>query len=323
MIIPKKLSDAIEKQINEYSYNKLLSDAQNLSRKYRENTGDSKRLLTTKSEAFAYALARMPATFGAVMDVLNYTMELVDFQPKTLIDAGAGTGTVAWACNEKLNLESYICLEKENAMLDLGKMLMLGNPELNNKTEWKKFDLIENNIQDRADIVVSSYVFNEIHENDRIKVIEKLWNATDKMLVIIGPGTPRSFNNLLTLRNHMIEIGAKLIGPCPGRYECPVSQIENEWCHFSCRVNRSKIHKQLKSGEVPYEDEKYMYFAFVRDEQNANKIGSRIIRHPIIRSGYVQLNLCTKEGIINKTVTKKNKVEYKIARKSKTGDSFR
>ncbi|MFO7611558.1 MAG: small ribosomal subunit Rsm22 family protein [Clostridia bacterium] len=290
--------------------------------KYRENNGDGKQLLTTKSEAIAYSLARMPATFGAVMDVLKYTLELVDFQPKTLIDAGAGTGAVAWACNEQLNLESYICLEKENAMLETGKSLMLGNPGLDNKTEWRKFDLIVNDLPDRADIVVASYVLSELHEDDRIKVIEKLWHSTEKVLVIIGPGTPRSFDNLLILRNHMIKTGAKLVGPCPGQYPCPVSQIENDWCHFSCRVNRSKIHKQLKGGEAPFEDEKYMYFAFAREELCTRRISSRILRHPLIQSGYIKLNLCTKDGVMNKTVTKKDKEEYKVARKSKTGDSF-
>ena len=38
----------------------------------------------------------------------------------------------------------------------------------------------------------------------------------------------------------------------------------DDWCHFTCRVARSRLHKLLKGGEAPYEDEKFAFLAVAR-----------------------------------------------------------
>jgi Mitochondrial small ribosomal subunit Rsm22. len=51
-------------------------------------------------------------------------------------------------------------------------------------------------------------------------------------------------------------------------------------------------------------------------------IKSRIIRHPQIRKGHVIIELCTKEGIKQVTVTKSNRDIYKKVRNLKWGSTF-
>ena len=57
----------------------------------------------TATDALAYALARMPATYAAVAAGLNALSEIKpDFAPATLLDVGAGPGTATWAAAEIL-----------------------------------------------------------------------------------------------------------------------------------------------------------------------------------------------------------------------------
>ena len=90
---------------------------------------------------------------------------------------------------------------------------------------------------------------------------------------------------------------------------------KNDWCHSICRIARTKIHKKLKGGVVPYEDEKFSYMAFSKKE--CKMAEARILRHPKSEPGKITLEVCTKKGIDRIIVTKKNKEKFKIARKSK------
>ena len=78
------------------------------------------------------------------------------------------------------------------------------------------------------------------------------------------------------------------------------------------------MHKLLKEGEVPYEDEKFAYITISRIK---TKKADRILRHPKIENGRITLKLCTTEGDIEeKTITKKEKEKFKIAKKLSNGD---
>jgi ribosomal protein RSM22 (predicted rRNA methylase) len=92
-----------------------------------------------------------------------------------------------------------------------------------------------------------------------------------------------------------------------------------DWCHFSQRIERTSLHRQLKGGELGYEDEKFSYI--VADKSCASPTAARIVRHPRKHSGHVQLMLCTTAGHIeNRTVTRSSKAAYKQARKAEWGD---
>ena len=92
----------------------------------------------------------------------------------------------------------------------------------------------------------------------------------------------------------------------------------NTWCHFSTRVSRSKLHKDIKGGDAPYEDEKYSYIAFSKSEVIPCK--NRILRHPQINPGFVELEVCSKDGFKKIKYSKKDKELFKKARKSDAGD---
>ncbi|CAM5684570.1 rRNA methyltransferase OS=Streptomyces rimosus subsp. rimosus (strain ATCC / DSM 40260 / JCM 4667 / NRRL 2234) OX=1265868 GN=SRIM_011480 PE=4 SV=1 [Streptomyces rimosus subsp. rimosus] len=95
---------------------------------------------------------------------------------------------------------------------------------------------------------------------------------------------------------------------------------------MSARVARSSLHRQVKGGSLPYEDEKFSYVAAVRPEladgSPAGAPTARIVRRPQLRKGQVLLDLCTEQGLRRDTVTKRHGERYKAARDAEWGDAW-
>ena len=241
MELPIQLKEKLEQEIDGIELRKLKQSAQNISEKYRDKSQNkmSTRLITSKEDAIAYAVSRMPATYGAVYSALEHSLEMIqDEKITSLLDVGAGTGTATWAANELLNIERNICVENEDYMLNLGKKLMQDEITY---VQWIKKNVITDNLEQGADLVISAYVLNEIKPENRIQILEKLWNSTEKLLLIIEPGTPEGYNQIKEIRDYFIKKGANIVAPCAHERECKIPK--GDWCAFSCRVARTKVHK--------------------------------------------------------------------------------
>ena len=318
MDIPGMLNEALMQLTKETQQSVLQKQAQDISLAYRSQESSGARLVTTGIQATAYAAARMPATYSAVAKALGYALDISSLQPKTMIDAGAGTGAGSWAAAGLLALDDILCLERESAMRRVGEVLMQYGPPSLKSARWMECDLQQNEIGERAELVLAAYVLNEMTTAGRAAAVQKLWKAAKGMLLLVEPGTPAGYMHLMEARKQLKILGAYVAAPCPHDEACPLTQ--GDWCHFSCRVSRSRIHKHLKGGEAAYEDEKFAYMAFVH-EKLAVSI-SRILRHPQIRKGHVMLSLCTFNGIHNLTVSKRETEAYKWARDASAGDIF-
>ena len=318
MELPSELRDLIERKLDGVKIKELQKSSESVSLKYRDNNSSGKRLVTEEIEALAYATVRMPATYGAVFTALKHIFEIYNEKIESTLDVGAGTGTGTWALSNFIELTNAVCLEREDVMRNLGKAFMQeSGVEYLKNVVWEKFDLITSKLEYRADLVICSYVLNELNEVDRKKALDKLWNATNKILVIIEPGTPRGFAEIKELREILVNKGGSIIAPCPNGGKCPM--LENDWCHTTCRVSRTKIHKLLKNGDAPYEDEKFSYVAFCKRGFSKNGF-ARVLRHPRIESGKITLQICSDDGIFEKVITKKEKELFKRAKKLSCGD---
>ncbi|MFA6860626.1 MAG: small ribosomal subunit Rsm22 family protein [Clostridia bacterium] len=318
MNLPNKLLTEIEHECEKINHAKLVSYAQNLSLRYRTESGHSKRLLTNKDEALAYAISRMPATYGSVFSALEKTLSLLNVFPCSLIDAGAGTGTATFASDNLLNLKEITCLEREESMIQIGQKLLSGNLKSLASPNWIKFDFLKDEIKQKAELVIVSYVLNELSSQDRIMALDKLWNSTTSILLIVDSGTPTAFQNLKETRKYLLNKGAYLIAPCSHTNDCPLGA--NDWCHFSCRIQRTKLHKILKGGEAPFEDEAFTYLAFSKTP--AKMTEKRVLRHPQIKPKVITFSVCTSQGIKQLTYSKKDGEAYKLAKKVSIGDEL-
>ena len=59
---------------------------------------------------------------------------------------------------------------------------------------------------------------------------------------------------------------------------------KDDWCHFAQRLERTSLHRHLKSGELGYEDAKFSYMVAAKEE--VARVKARIIRHPLIGKGH-------------------------------------
>ncbi len=318
MEFPSELKNQIELNTSQWAISELKKASESITKRYKNESGKGKRLVTNKLDAAVYSVVRMPATFAAVYEAISHTLEVVgdEYDIKTLLDVGAGTGAAVWAADCQLELDGITCLEREMEMSALGKEFMkLGSPALKN-AEWVSYDISRPEFPYNADLVTAAYVLNELPESQRIDTIKKLWKSANKILIIIEPGTPDGFLQLRKARDILLKDGAHIAAPCPHENRCKIST--EDWCHFTARVQRSKLHKMLKGGDSPFEDEKYSYMAFVHTDIKIN--GSRILRHPYTNKGKISLELCSESENTTAVITKRQGEFFKIVKKLKCGD---
>ena len=169
----------------------------------------------------------------------------------------------------------------------------------------------------RAGLVCEGYMLGELEAGMRLSVAEKLWNACGQMLALIEPGTPQGFANLRAVRERLTALGAYVAAPCPqGSGNCPMT-VEN-WCHFAVRVQRTRLHKALKGGDAPFEDEKFSYLVLTRQKPD-DACRMRVLRHAQIAPGRITVPVCGEAGEKLLTVTKKDPL-WKRVRKIKWGE---
>ena len=315
MELPHSLLQAMEEAASGASVTQLQQAAQQLSQRYRDSRRSGQPLLSDRTEAAAYAITRMPATYGAVYSALSWTLEHTDCRPSTIVDVGAGTGAASWAAWELLSPDSITCVEKEASMKAQGLSLMKNTPL--QKAAWVSGDISRGELPYHGDLVIASYVLNEVSPEQQPAAVKALWEAAGELLLILEPGTPSGFAQMRKIREQLLSMGAFMVAPCPHGESCPV--CEPDWCHFTCRIPRTRLHRQLKGGDAPFEDEKFTYLAV--SKTLAAPCQARVLRHPIVETGRVTLELCSNMGN-SKTMLRKKDARYKQARKLDCGDAF-
>ena len=202
-------------------------------------------------------------------------------------------------------------------MRGAGERLMGAGSDALRAARWTGCDLSEDKPLPRAELVCEGYMLGELPEAMRLPVAARLWDAAQTMVLFIEPGTPQGFANLRAVRAMLMERGAHIAAPCPaGAGDCPMAG--EDWCHFTVRVQRTQLHRALKGGDAPFEDEKFCYLAAMR-ETPKDACAARVLRHPQIAPGRIGVTLCEGGAIAERTFTKKD-TQWKQVRKIAAGD---
>ena len=291
--------------------------AEELSDHYRNRS--SNQFIRHEGHRLAYLLTRFPATFAVLEAVIQ---ELKSRLPALTISSYAD-----WGCGPGLSLgmlkaafpmmDVVSFIEKDAGWMNFGKQLL---KELFQevKQDWCSADFTHD-VETRSDLSLFSYSLGELPLKQALEVAERAWTQTNKTLVIIEPGTSLGFSYIKELRSMFIKLGNHIVAPCAHHNSCPLAQEKGAWCHFSKRLNRSSEHRQIKSAELGYEDEKYAYLIVSKEPAAAYQ--GRLIHSIQKRPGHMILELCTKHGIEKKVITKSHAL-YKQTKKLDWGDSL-
>lgn len=319
MDLPHDLRLSLERELRSYDPRSLARVTAEAAARYRDPTaGPPPR---GPLAAAAYAATRMPATYAACTAALReLAARLPAFAPRSLLDAGAGSGATLWAAALIWPaLERATLIETDRDIAALGQRLAAtATAPVVRGAVWVRADLTAAWDAPTHDLVTAAYVLGELPENARASLVTRLWERAHGALVLIEPGTPRGWATIRAAREQLRATGAALIAPCPHQDACPLPA--DDWCHFSQRLARGRLHRTLKGAELGYEDEKYAYIAVAR--QAGEAIGARVLRHPLIRSGYIELTLCTPDGIRRLSVTRSAGATWRMARDLRWGDTL-
>lgn len=315
--LPAELKAALARKAEGLSRNDAAQRADTISRTYRDGGGSGG--IRTGTDALAYALARMPATYAAVAASLNALAEVnPDFAPRSLLDIGAGPGTATWAASEAFaSIDAFTLLDANTALRDLATELA----QLHSRFSAMRYDSGDARkllaAAPEADLVVASYVINELSENERATLADVMWEKTRDMLLVVEPGTPAGYARIIDLRARLIANGAHVIAPCPHDTACPLTKPD--WCHFTQRLQRSRAHKHLKGADLPYEDEKFSYVVLSRAPPAQRPV--RVLAQPLVTKIAVTAKICAADGIEAASVPHRDKAAYKRAKKWDWGDA--
>lgn len=322
MEIPDTLRVALSELAEEYPHAALAQAAATLSIAYRrEGDAHSAAAITSPVGAAAYALTRLPATYAALAAALSEArVRLPAWQPATLLDAGAGPGGSAWAASAVWpTLTRATLLERDQRMQAVGQRLLRAAPA-GCAVAWRQTDLTDE--RERLpgapfDLCLASYALNEVPHAARLPLVARLWAACSGALALVAPGTPAGFAAIREARAWLIDAGAQIIAPCPHADACPMQP--GDWCHFSQRLARSRLHRSLKGGDAPYEDEKYSYVIAARTP--GAPFAARVIRHPVVRAGRITLDLCAPDGLSRAEITRRDPTAWRAARQARWGSA--
>ncbi|MBL1081046.1 small ribosomal subunit Rsm22 family protein [Streptomyces actinomycinicus] len=287
---------------------------------YRGDTPTTAPILRHRADVAAYAAYRMPATFEAVRSALEaFTEAVPDWTPGSHVDVGGGTGAATWAVTATWpGGRSVTVLDWAEPALALGRELAAANPDLQG-ARWQRARIGADLTLDATDLVTVSYVLNELSPADRTALVDAA-AAAAQTVVIVEAGTPAGYERVIEARDRLVRAGFRVAAPCPHSAACPIVP-GTDWCHFSARVGRSSLHRQVKGGSLAYEDEKFSYVAATR--LPAEPAPARVVRRPQIRKGQVLLDLCEAEEQLRRTtVTKRHGDLYKAARDAGWGDAW-
>ena len=320
MELPAALRQAVDHVLEGVKLPALQQAARLLSQRYRAETRDGRLHLSDEMAAKAYLATRLPATYAAVRASMAGLAQIrPDFSPRNLLDVGAGPGTVLWAARDCWqSLGQAMMVEASPAIRAIGGELARHAAPV--EASYVPADIAGKFPElQPADLVTLAYVLDELAPDQIEPLVDRLWRLTGDILLIVEPGTPAGWRRIMQARARLIASGAHLVAPCPHQRDCPLAAPD--WCHFSRRVARSRLHRLAKGGEVPWEDEKYIFLAAAKTP--GERPAARVLSPPQASSGMVRLKLCAADGSAGERIlSRRDGAAFKAAKRLDWGDAI-
>ena len=204
MNLPVEVKDRIEQIASTYSLSSLKISAPKLSKRYLQESLNGSFALNTMEDVVAYSLIRMPATFASISSALQYGLDFVEDDISSILDVGSGTGSMVLAANVILPKANIACIERDVNMISFSK-------EIIEKPNFINIDITKEIIEHKYDLVSACYFCNELDEKEMPSVLDKIWNASNKYILIVEPGTVKSYARMMRIREFFINKGGYIV----------------------------------------------------------------------------------------------------------------
>ena len=315
--LPPALEAAAARLIEGVSRKVLAERFARIAEQYRRG-GASHPVVESDIDVAAYVFSRLPGTFAAVSAVFDEVAALApSFQPRTMLDVGAGPGGAGWAAVERWpDIEQLTLLDSNRAFLAVARTLARGGDHAALTLAVQIVGDFTTIDPPRADLVTASFALAEVSEAMAGAVAAKLWRACDGVLALVEPGTPAGFARIAQARAALIGQGAHVLAPCTHAGDCPMRTPG--WCHFSRRLPRSRDQLQVKAASLPFEDETFAYLAVGRVPAPGG--GGRLLSTPRLSKVEASFRVCAADGLTERRVSRRDREAFARARRLKWGD---
>jgi ribosomal protein RSM22 (predicted rRNA methylase) len=322
MGVPESLRQAIEELAAAIPRPALIRAATELGLDYQSANAPVAARIDSPAARAAYAAGRVPAIFEVNQLVCA---ELARLRPeidvRSVLDLGCGPATATLAAHRIFSgLQAATLVDGDAQWFEIGERLISAvSGMLAGAARFMACDLERPARLNEHDLVIISYALGEIAPEAAKALVGRAWTWARQAVVILEPGTPRGFDAIIAARDALIASGANIVAPCTHAGRCPLAG--GDWCHFDTRLERTRLHQQVKSGTLPYEIEKFSYVIASRQRAATPCGAARIIRRPLKKSGHVILDLCTSAADARRVVvSRRDRQLYTQARAASWGD---
>ncbi|CAD6184357.1 unnamed protein product [Caenorhabditis auriculariae] len=184
--------------------------------------------LKSKEAAASYSLARLAPNYAEISRCLSEFSRIPDFTPRTVLDYGSGSGAALWAIlskwpqrKDQKSVDQITLVEISDAMARFSMDTFRKNAENSDVSDEKPNPFVHENIffrrnllpspQSTYDLVIAHRVLCEIGSTEaRLKLIESLWQRTDRFLLLVESASMGGFAGILEARDFLLSSGIKI-----------------------------------------------------------------------------------------------------------------
>lgn len=302
-MFPDSLQQILARLAQGHSLSRLAQDYDRLSNAYRTQKAPRQ---FEPTEALAYALARMPATFAAnqrAFETLHQRYPAFFSAIKTVADLGSGPGTASLALQHFSPIpRTYHLVERDRAMIALGQNFSPAFPHTST-IHWHNHLLSNPNLPvPIVDLIILSYSLGELSSTQQSILLALAWAKIRHGLLLVEPGTSVGARTIQVVREFAHHQSATILAPCCHAGVCPLAQLSDQpasWCHFSVRVARSALARQIKQASQGWEDEPFSFLALLKPASplltslaTLPSTAGRLLDQPIKTSRGLTFRLC-------------------------------
>lgn len=336
--LPPKIENIIIKILSGVDTNKWVDSAIQLSSKYRlnRNIQDSYDdvFLEKANDVLGYLALRTPATYAQLYGAMYHITEVIpSWKPISILDIGSGPGTAVWAAsNIWPSINNITCLEKNSNFSKIGKKILQSSLPKSVNLDWRTVDLSVSKptLNTKFDLVTIGSVLNEMVGKQRNDILEFAYNHCQGLLLVVEPGTPYGFKAVKQASTLLHSHKGTLIAPY---IDNSLVLSDQEQIGFAQRIIRPEFHRRIRQIQrklnnpdgkrvLPASDWEKAKYSYVAMSTLPSEISpyARLIAKPKKSKLYIELKILTKNGVETQRVLRRDKSNYKFAKKLKWGD---